>query len=154
MADTCCPTEASAFNGVNIPRLTERIAILATRRQRRPYVNGLAGWHSGQELAYVGWGSALAAKAMVRAEGARIRTTKQRYRAGWLHAAELVTGTTIVTTEFSEPVRTIVDLHRRTNRLRMPPRAWHSHLTELIEHWISEASPCHRLSCQLQIAQS
>jgi hypothetical protein len=44
---------------------------------------------------------------MVRAEGARIRTTKQRYRAGWLHAAELVTGTTIVTTEFSEPVQTI-----------------------------------------------
>ena len=96
----------SAFNGVNIPRLTERIAILATGDNAVP-TNGLAGWHSGQELAYVGWGTALAAKAMVRAEGARIRTTKQRYRAGWLHAAELVTGTTIVTTEFSEPVQTI-----------------------------------------------
>jgi hypothetical protein len=96
----------SAPNGVNIPRLTERIAILATGDNAVP-TNGLAGWHSGQELAYVGWGTALAAKAMVRAEGARIRTTKQRYRAGWLHAAELVTGTTIVTTEFSERVQTI-----------------------------------------------
>jgi hypothetical protein len=92
-------------NGVVIPIGTERVAVLALGD---PAVGGgLLGWHSGQEVAYVGWSSALVAGAVVRAEGASVRSTRQRFRAGWMHAADLVEGTTIVVTRFAHPVHTV-----------------------------------------------
>ncbi len=96
-------------NGTQVPMRTERLAILALDQQAVSS-NGLSGWYSGQELAYVGWWSALASGAVVHAEGARVRRTKQRFRAGWIHASELVTGTTIVATRFVAPVQTVAVL--------------------------------------------
>jgi large repetitive protein len=96
-------------NGADVPMRTERIVVVATG-DNPTAVNGLAGWHSGQELVYVGWGTALAAGSLVHAEGARIRTTKQRFRAGWLHAAELVSGTTIISTRFNNPAHSVAIL--------------------------------------------
>jgi hypothetical protein len=88
-----------------IPIGTERVAVLALGD---PAVGGgLLGWHSGQEVAYVGWSSALVAGAVVRAEGASVRSTRQRFRAGWMHAADLVEGTNIVVTRFAQPVYTV-----------------------------------------------
>ena len=55
----------------------------------------------------MGWSSALVAGAVIRAEGASVRSTRQRFRAGWMHAADLVQGTNIVATRFAQPVATI-----------------------------------------------
>jgi hypothetical protein len=92
-------------DGVDVRQGVERLLVLATGAASAP---GLAGWHSGQELAYTGWSSAIAAGCMVKAEGALVRTTRQRFRAGWALGAELVTGTTIVTTRFAQAARTVV----------------------------------------------
>jgi hypothetical protein len=96
-------------NGTAIPMGTERVAVLALDQQ--PVTsNGLSGWHAGQELAYVGWWSALASGAVVHAEGARVRRTAQRFRAGWIHSTEFVTGTNIVATRFVSPVQAVAVL--------------------------------------------
>jgi hypothetical protein len=96
-------------NGTAIPVGTERLAVLALDQQPGTS-NGLSGWHAGQELAYVGWWSALASGAVVCAEGARVRRTAQRFRAGWIHSTEFVTGTNIVATRFVSPVETVAVL--------------------------------------------
>jgi hypothetical protein len=58
----------------------------------------------------VGWWSALASGAIVHAEGARVRRTAQRFRAGWIHSTEFVTGTNIVATRFVSPVQAVAVL--------------------------------------------
>ena len=93
-------------NGTLVPIGTERVAVLALG-DKAGVADGLFGWHSGQELAYVGWSSAIAPGAVVRAEGATVRSTRQRFRAGWLHGADLVTGSTIVVTRFTQPIQTV-----------------------------------------------
>ena len=103
-----CDGPGSA-NGLVLPLGTERIAVLATG-DGAVQANGLTGWHSGQELPFVGWSCALAAGAVVYAEGGTVSTTPQRFRAGWAHAAELVTGTTIVNTRFTNPIQTVAVL--------------------------------------------
>jgi hypothetical protein len=96
-------------NGTAIPMGTERLAVLGLDQQPATS-NGLSGWHAGQELAYVGWWSALASGAVVHAEGARVRRTAQRFRAGWIHSNEFVTGTNIVATRFVSPVQAVAVL--------------------------------------------
>ena len=86
---------------------TERLAVAVAGAERAD-APGLLGWHAGTELAYLGWGSALAAGATVRAEGTGVRSTRQRRTAGWVRGAELVAGTAIVTTRFNVPVRVVV----------------------------------------------
>jgi hypothetical protein len=86
---------------------TERVAVLALGEQTGGTPPGLAGWHSAQELAYIGWLSAIAAGCIVKAEGSSVRPTRQRFRAGWVEAADLVEEATIVSTHFTQPVRTI-----------------------------------------------
>ncbi len=93
-------------DGLVVPTGTERVAVLAVGIPA-PASPGLLGWHSGQELPYIGWASALGAGAVVRAEGATIGRTRQRFRAGWIHAAELVAGTAIVSTRFREAVTAV-----------------------------------------------
>jgi hypothetical protein len=97
---------AGTTDGVLIPIGTERVAVLAVG-DGAGSGSGLFGWHSGQEVAYVGWSSALVAGAVMRAEGASVRSTRQRFRAGWMHAADLVQGTNIAATRFAQPVVTI-----------------------------------------------
>src|SRR5262249_507264 len=94
-------------NGAAIPMGAERVAVLALG-QAAGASGGLRGWHSGAELAYLGWSSALAGGAVVYAEGARVAATRQRFRAGWIHGAELVAGARIVRTRFAAPAATVV----------------------------------------------
>ncbi len=91
-------------NGTSIPFGTERVAVLASGSAG---TSGLMGWHSGQDVVYAGWSSALVSGAVMRAEGASVRSTRQRFRAGWMQAAELVTGTNVVVTRFTQPFRTL-----------------------------------------------
>ena len=86
---------------------TERLAV-AVAGVDRADAPGLLGWHAGTELAYLGWGTALAAGATVRAEGTGVRSNRQRRTAGWVRGAELVAGTAIVTTRFNVAVRVVV----------------------------------------------
>ena len=86
---------------------TERLAV-AVAGEDRADAPGLLGWHAGTELAYLGWGTALAAGATVRAEGTGVRSNRHRRTAGWVRGAELVAGTAIVATRFGVPVRVVV----------------------------------------------
>ena len=63
----------------------------------------LAGWHAGMTLPYIGWGTALGVDATVQVEGSPLARRDDRYRAGWVEAAELVDGTATVTTRFTRP---------------------------------------------------
>ncbi len=97
---------AASREGVPVPRGTERLAVLAIGRPAPP-TEGLLGWHSGQELAYLGWSSALGAGVCVRSEGANVKRLRHRFRAGWISGAELVEGTTIVSTRFGEAIASV-----------------------------------------------
>jgi hypothetical protein len=92
---------AGTPNGTVIPMGSERIAVLALGDSPTG-APGLLGWHSGQEISYVGWSTAIVAGAVLRAEGASVRPTSQRFRAGWIHAADLITGTNIIATRFAQ----------------------------------------------------
>jgi large repetitive protein len=92
-------------DGRAVPPGTERLAVLAGAP-----VTGVCGWHSGQELAYAGWATAVVPGATVTAEGARIARSRDRYRAGWIRGAELVDGAAIVTTRFAGPVTAVAIL--------------------------------------------
>lgn len=89
------------------PRGTERVAI-AVAGDAFQDAAGLWGWHAGTALAYIGWATALGAGSVVRAEGARIQSTRHRRTAGWIRGAELVAGTSIVITRFVERVTVVV----------------------------------------------
>jgi hypothetical protein len=89
-----------------VPQETERLVVLAFGT-RPSATRGLMGWHSGQELPFIGWSSLLAPGAIVQAEGADVRKRRQRFRSGWLRASELVDASAIVHTRFAEPVRTV-----------------------------------------------
>jgi hypothetical protein len=103
--DVLLDTPGSA-NGIVIPIGTERLAVLALG-DTTAVPDGLYGWHSGLEVAYTGWHSAICAGAVLRAEGSTVSKTRERFRSGWIHAAELVTGTTLVSTRFAQPVHSI-----------------------------------------------
>ena len=70
----------------------------------------LMGWHAGSILPYLGWRSALAAQAVVQSEGVS-RTQRDaglRRESGWAGAAELVAGSSLVTTRFTAAVGVLV----------------------------------------------
>lgn len=92
-------------DGRTVPVGTERLAVLAG-----PPAVGVAGWHGGQQLAYVGWATAVVPGGTVHAEGAAIGRSRDRYRTGWMPGAELVDGATIVTTRFDAPVSAVAVL--------------------------------------------
>jgi hypothetical protein len=92
-------------DGLGVPVGTERLAVLSGAPAA-----GVAGWHGGQQLAYVGWSTAVVPGATVHAEGAEITRSRDRYRAGWIPGAELVDGATIVTTRFDAPVTAVAVL--------------------------------------------
>lgn len=99
---------APVRNAIALPEGAERIAVLALG-DGDPAAGGLSGWHAGQELAYIGWMTAVAPGALVQVEGTRpLERRRQRFRAGWTPAAELVRDATIVTTRFTDPVTAVV----------------------------------------------
>ncbi len=93
---------------VTIPPGSERIAVLALGDREAEMGNGLlSGWHAGQLLASVGWNAALGSRCLVAAEGVTVAAQRQRREAGWVKGAELVRGTTTVTTRFAERPRAV-----------------------------------------------
>jgi hypothetical protein len=101
--------ELDPGGGVAVPRRTERVVVIAGTTSGGE-TGGVAGWHGGQQLAYVGWNSAVTTRATVHAEGATVRPTRDRFRAGWVPGAELVDAATVVTTRFTDPVTAVAVL--------------------------------------------
>ncbi len=106
LADATAGADTSG-EGLALPRGTERLAV-AVAGDSFADAPGLAGWHAGTALAYLGWSTALAAGATVRAEGTSVSGSRQRRTAGWVRGAELVAGTAIVATRFVDPVTIVV----------------------------------------------
>ena len=101
--------EVNPDGGVAVRRGTERVVVLAGNAGGGE-TGGVAGWHGGQQLAYVGWNTAVTTRATVHAEGASVRPTRDRFRAGWVPGAELVDAATVVTTRFTNPVTAVAML--------------------------------------------
>jgi hypothetical protein len=94
-ADGMHPQQITVVQG------TERLVVLGLGdREGDATGDLLAGWHSGQQLALVGWNVALGARCSVFTEGSTTAALRQRTGAGWTRGAELVRGTTTVTTRF------------------------------------------------------
>ena len=91
--------------GHPLPVLTERLVVVALGAAER---GALRGWHAGQELAFVGWGTALVPGGTLSVEGGDVRRHRARRSAGWVEAAELVDGAAIVRTRFAQPPRALV----------------------------------------------
>ena len=95
LADELHPQQVTVVKGA------ERIVVVGLGdREGDSTGDRLAGWHSGQQLALVGWNVALGARCSLRTEGSTTRAQRQRTGAGWTRGAELVRGTTTVTTRF------------------------------------------------------
>ena len=93
---------------VEIPPGSERIVVFALGDREADVGNGLlSGWHAGQQLASAGWNTALGSRCLVGAEGVTIAPLRQRRGAGWVEGAELVRGTTTVTTRFADRPRAV-----------------------------------------------
>jgi hypothetical protein len=91
---------------LEIPVGAERLAVAPIGEGALPA--SAAGWHAGMTLPYVGWGTALGVDAAVRVQGPPVARRGDRFRAGWVEAAELVAGTASVITRFSRPVDVVV----------------------------------------------
>jgi large repetitive protein len=98
--------DAKGEEGVAVPVGSERIAVSALG-EGAP-APSLAGWHSGQTMPYIGWATALATGGTVRVEGPVVARRDDRYRAGYIEAAELVEGDSSVSTRFAAPVDVVV----------------------------------------------
>ena len=96
---------AGSAKGNSVGIGTERLVALGGAP-----TEGVAGWHAGQQLAYVGWSSAVVPGATVHAEGAVVTRTRDRFRTGWVPGAELVDGAALVTTRFDAPVTAVAIL--------------------------------------------
>lgn len=99
--------DAVVTDALTVPRGTERLVAvgLGTGDAVR---TGLAGWHAGAQLPYLGWSSALGRGCLVTSRGEQIPAHEQRGEAGWVSGAELARGVSTVTTRFSAAVRTVV----------------------------------------------
>ena len=88
---------------VSIPPGSERIVVVSLGDREADVGSGLlSGWHAGQQLALVGWHTAVGSRCTVAGEGVSVAARRQRREAGWATGAELVRGTTTVTTRFAD----------------------------------------------------
>ncbi len=69
---------------------------------------GLAGWHAGTQLPYVGWATGIGPGCVVRASGEPLRLHRERVEAGWVSGAELARGVSTVTTTFAAAPAAVV----------------------------------------------
>ena len=102
LLDTATPPSGAELT---VPQGTERLAVVATGTGIAP---GLAGWHSGQSLPYVGWSTVLGAGVVVTSEGGVAERDVGPVPTGWVQAAELVAGATLVSTRFATAVSLVV----------------------------------------------
>ena len=91
---------------VEVPLGAERLAVAPIGSGAVPA--SAAGWHAGMTLPYIGWGTALGVDATVRVEGSPLARRGDRFRAGWVEAAELVAGTASVVTRFTRSIDVVV----------------------------------------------
>jgi hypothetical protein len=106
LADIALPDGGSQ---VPVPHGAERLAVAAVGTAAAgSAAPGLAGWHSGQSLPYVGWSTVLGGGVVVRSEGQAARRGVGPVPTGWVQVAELVAGATLVETRFAEPVEVVV----------------------------------------------
>ncbi len=84
---------------LEIPQGAERIAVLNAGAAAEQ--GGLLGWHTGQQLAYVGWGAAPVAGAVLQAPGGGVRLGPRRATAAWIDAPALTAAAPIVETRFN-----------------------------------------------------
>jgi hypothetical protein len=91
---------------VEVPAGTGRIVTIAMGELTG--ASGLAGWHAGSQLPYFGWGSALAAQAVVQSNQTSLKSHAQRGLSGWVSGAELSQGECSVSTRFSIAPRCIL----------------------------------------------
>ncbi|HET6159916.1 MAG TPA: DUF6603 domain-containing protein [Dongiaceae bacterium] len=94
--------------GIVIAQGTERLVVAALGQSETGQpAAGYYGWHDAQSLAYAGWATALIPGGTLRAEGAAIRRARQRFRAGWIAAADLIADAALLVTRFTVPVTSI-----------------------------------------------
>jgi hypothetical protein len=91
-----------------VPQGTERIAVWAAPADPAVALSGLAGWHDGQSLAYVGWSTCLCGGGSVQAENAVLRRGPESFKAGWIGARAFIEGSRLVTTRFTMAASTVV----------------------------------------------
>jgi len=93
---------------VEIAAGAERIVVIGLGDGEAGVGSGLLdGWHAGQQLAFVGWNVAVGTRCIARFEGSSVVARRQRRDTGWIRGAELVRGTTTVTTTFTSQPRAI-----------------------------------------------
>ncbi len=88
-----------------LPRATERVAVVALGDAAA--AGGPApGWCASQSLPTVGWGAALAAGAVVTAQGNRVSDNRERADGGWVSGYELARAAQVATV-FTDPVSAV-----------------------------------------------
>ena len=101
--------DVTAESGVAmIPQGTERIAVWAEPADLATAISGLAGWHAGQSLAYVGWSTCLCGGGSVYSEAGKLRRGPESFTTGWIAAKEFVADSRLVTTRFTKPAQALV----------------------------------------------
>jgi hypothetical protein len=91
-----------------IPQGTERIAVWAGPADPAVALSGLAGWHDGLSLAYVGWSTCLCSGGSVYSENAKLRRGPESFKAGWIGAKEFTLDSRLVTTRFTLAASTVI----------------------------------------------
>jgi hypothetical protein len=91
---------------VTLPSGTVHIAALGLGSAQT--ASGLAGWHTGTQLPYLGWGTAVAAQAVVQSNASGLRGHAQRHLTGWVSGAELSQGECSVSTRFAMAPRCVL----------------------------------------------
>ena len=91
---------------VALPPGTVHIAALGLGSAQA--ASGLAGWHTGSQLPYLGWGTAVAPQAVVQSNAAGLRGHAQRHLTGWVSGAELSQGECSVSTRFALAPRCVL----------------------------------------------
>ncbi|WP_374566692.1 DUF6603 domain-containing protein [Ideonella sp.] len=69
---------------------------------------GLAGWHAGLQMPYVGWSAAIGPGCVMQSQGPSLKLHRERRDGGWVNGAELARGVSTVTTTFSEAPNVVV----------------------------------------------
>jgi hypothetical protein len=90
---------------MELPRPTERVAVVGLGDAAA--AGGPApGWCAAQSLPTLGWGAALAAGAVVTAQGTRVGDNRERADGGWVPGYELAKAAQVATV-FTDPITAI-----------------------------------------------
>jgi hypothetical protein len=99
------PDAAGGPASTQLPRATERVAVVALGDAAA--AGGPApGWCAAQSLPTIGWGAALAAGAVVTAQGTRVRDNRERADGGWVPGYELAKAAQVATV-FTDPITAV-----------------------------------------------